>query len=335
MDKKQTVLITGVAGMLGSNFADYLLQRHGDEVTVVGIDNLEGGYIENINSKVIFHKCDCAGDLAFLFLKYNPTVVYHFACYAAEGLSPFIRTFNYNNNLSATANVVNYCVNYKCKLVFTSSMSVYGYGVPPFRETDQCQPIDPYGIAKYACEMDISAAHAQFGLDYAIIRPHNIIGTKQNIWDKYRNVIGIWVRQILNNEPITIYGDGRQTRAFSWVGDYFDPFYKLGFGSNHPNKIYNAGGDQYNTLNEVADMLFEVSGQNTGKLYLQPRFEVKDAYCDHTRIKTDLNLNAKTPLNYMLAQIWQWAQTQPKRDVKQWVNYEIERGIYDYWKIKR
>ena len=82
--------------------------------------------------------------------------MFHFAAYAAEGLSPFIRRFNYTNNLVATANVVNMCIKYNVqRLVFTSSMAVYGIGTPPFDETHAPNPTDPYGVAKYACEMDI------------------------------------------------------------------------------------------------------------------------------------------------------------------------------------
>ncbi|MBO6272621.1 NAD-dependent epimerase/dehydratase family protein [bacterium] len=149
----------------------------------MGIDNLFGGYIENINKDVIFYKRELSSDnLSDLFEKYNFEYVYHFAAYAAEGLSPFIRKFNYSNNILSTVNIINNCINYNVKrLIYTSSMSVYGHGdmkYNRFDENDICAPIDPYGISKYACEMDIKVAGEQHDLDWCIIRPHNIYGEK-------------------------------------------------------------------------------------------------------------------------------------------------------------
>src|SRR6188768_5356 len=148
----KTVLITGVAGMIGSRMAERIL-THKPEYTIIGVDNLSGGYIEHVPKGVKFVNLDLAtADLNELFASGEISYVFHFAAYAAEGLSPFIRKFNYNNNLIATANIVNACIRYNVKrLVFTSSMAVYGEGIPPFTETSVPKPVDPYGVAKYAC----------------------------------------------------------------------------------------------------------------------------------------------------------------------------------------
>ncbi len=217
------ILITGVAGLLGSRLADWIIENH-PEHKVIGIDDLSGGYAENINSKVIFHNINLAKEttqLDQIFNYYKPDYVFHFAAYAAEGLSPFIRTYNYDNNLRATASIINECIRYNIKrLVFTSTLAVYGHGEGGlFDEKQIPKPIDPYGVAKFACEMDIQIAGEQHGLDWCIIRPHNVYGVKQNIWDKYRNVLGIWMFQYMNGEPMTIFGDGNQTRAFSYIDD--------------------------------------------------------------------------------------------------------------------
>jgi len=172
---KKSILITGVAGLIGSKFADWILENTNHKV--VGIDDLSGGYISNIHKDVDFYKFDLVeGDqLNHVFRKESPDIVYHMAAYAAEGLSPFMRTFNYKNNLISTAKIVNCCINYNVKrLVFTSTMAVYGEGKPPFNEKDQPSPLDPYGVAKYACEMDIKIAGLQHGLDWCIVRPHNV-----------------------------------------------------------------------------------------------------------------------------------------------------------------
>lgn len=317
--------------MLGSHFADWAIENH-PEYEVVGIDNLEGGYLENVHPKVNFYQMNVGDDLTHIFENRNVEVFYAFGCYSAEGISPFMRRFNYTNNLVSTANVVNFCIKYKVKLVYASSMSVYGHGTPPFREDHPCFPIDPYGIAKYAGELDIQAAHHQHGLDYYIIRPHNIIGERQNIWDKYRNVIGIWMRQILNNEPLTIYGDGNQTRAFSWVHDYCPIFWGVGQKVQFKDKIFNCGGDQHYTLNEVANLLLEITKSPQEIVHLQKRHEVYNAYCDHSLIKSVMNFQESTNLKTMLEKMWNWAKVQPKRPIKEWDTFELEEGLYDFWK---
>ena len=179
------ILITGVAGLLGSRLADWIIENQPD-ATVIGVDDLSGGYVENIHEDVIFYPIKVEGkELNEVFSKHDIDYVYHFAAYAAEGLSPFIRTFNYTNNLVATANIVNNCINHDVKsLVFTSRMAVYGENNPPFAEELDCNPTDSYGVAKAACEKDIQIAGEQHGLDWCIIRPHNVYGKKQNIWDK-------------------------------------------------------------------------------------------------------------------------------------------------------
>ena len=201
------ILITGVAGLLGSNLADWIVAN--TEHKVVGIDDLSGGYKDHVNNLVNFYDYNILDDdIEKLFESYNFDIVYHFAAYAAEGLSPFVRQFNYKNNLVTTSKLVTLSIKYGIgRLVFTSSMAVYGNNTVPFKEMYAPQPIDPYGIAKMACERDIQIAGEQHGLDWCIIRPHNVYGEKQNIWDKYRNVLGIWMNKHLNAQPITLFGD--------------------------------------------------------------------------------------------------------------------------------
>ncbi len=271
------VLITGVAGLLGSRLADWIIENTDGEV--VGIDDLSGGYIENVNSEVTFYKKNLVtDDIEYLFDKYNFDIVYHFAAYAAEGLSPFIRQFNYENNLVTTSRIINQCITHDVsRLVFTSTMAVYGRGTPPFDEKDLPQPIDPYGVAKYGCEMDIQIAGEQHGLDWCIIRPHNVYGVKQNLWDKYRNVLGIWMYQYMNGEDMTIFGDGEQTRAFSFIDDTLEPMWKAGTQDNCSKEIINLGGTKFYSIKEANNILKEVlGGGNT--VHLEPRHEVKDAH---------------------------------------------------------
>ena len=325
------VLITGVAGLLGSRLADWIIENTDD--TVIGIDDMSGGYEDNVHEDVILYKEDLStDDISEIFEHHKPDVVYHLAAYAAEGLSPFIRKFNYSNNLVSTASVINECIKHDVRrLVFTSSMAVYGHGEPPFTEDDLPNPIDPYGIAKYGAEMDIKIAGEQHGLDWCIIRPHNVYGVKQNVWDRYRNVLGIWMYQYMNGEDMTIFGDGEQTRAFSFIDDTLEPMWKAGIRENCSKEIINLGGTKFYSIKEANNILKEVlGGGNT--IHLEPRHEVKDAHPTWDKSVELLEFEDKTSLHDGLKQMWEWVQTQPQRERFHWGNYEIEKGIYNYWK---
>lgn len=326
------ILVTGVSGLLGSRFSSWLLEQN-KNINVIGIDDLSGGYIENIDPKIKFYEVNCLDDkINKIFKETKPELVYHFAAYAAEGLSPFIRKFNYNNNLLSTANIVNNCINHNVKrLIFTSSMAVYGNNVPPFDENMLRNPIDPYGVAKAACEQDIEIAGIQHGLDWCIIRPHNVYGKNQNIWDKYRNVLGIWMYQNLNNQPITIYGSGDQKRAFSYIDDCLNPLWLAGTSKLASKQIINLGGIKEYSINDTADIILEVMGYGK-KVYLEERHEVKYAWSTWKKSQDILFYEDKTSLKNGLTEMWNWAKTQPNRIQKKWDSYEVEKGIYSYWK---
>ncbi len=325
------VLITGVAGMIGARLADWIAD-HKPEIEIVGIDDLSGGYLENINPKVQFYKQNLADDISAIFEKEKPDIVYHLAAYAAEGLSPFVRVFNYQNNLIATTRVITQCIKHRVKrLVYTSSMSVYGRGKVPFDERDQQAPIDPYGVAKYAAEMDVQIAHEQHGLDFCIIRPHNVYGAKQNIWDKYRNVLGIWMFRLMCDEPVSIFGDGEQKRAFSYIDDITEPLWNAAVRPEASGQIINLGGIHECTINEAADTLIKVVGHGK-KVHLEARHEVKHAWSTYQKSIDLLGFEHRTNLEEGLTKMWEWALTQPKRHQFEWTQYELEVGVYSYWK---
>lgn len=338
----KTVIVTGCAGLLGSHFCRHLIEKG---YHVVGIDDLSGGYAEYLPpvgpEKFEFWPIDLSEGrhaeqtLEHIFIDPRRDIVacYHFAAYAAEGLSPFIRSFNYRNNILASAAVINACINHNVKLIFTSSMAVYGNQEPPFTEKMTPCPVDPYGVAKYAVEMDIKIAAEQHGLRYNIIRPHNVVGIYQNIWDKYRNVAGIFIRRILDQEPLLIYGDGEQTRAFSDIAFYMEPFEKL--ISDHHNETYNIGADKEWTINQLADTVCQVARWNghfnSSVCHVEARHEVRHAYSDHSKAKDELGFKDNTYIVKVLDEMFAWAMKEPKRETKK-MRYEVHRGIYDYWK---
>ena len=326
------VLITGVAGFLGSRLADWIIE-HIPDAEVIGIDNLSGGYKENLHDLVEFFPVDILDDkVSEVFSTYRPDYVFHFAAFAAEGLSPFVRSHNYRNNLEATSKIVTECIkNDVTRLIFSSTMGVYGDNPTPFYESDQPNPIDPYGIAKYACELDIRVAGEHHGLDWCIIRPHNVYGVKQNIWDRYRNVLGIWMHQHINGLPMTIYGDGEQTRAFSYIDDCLEPLWKSSQESSCSKQIINLGGTKHYSMNEANEIIREVMGGGTLS-YKEKRYEVKNAYSSYQKSIDLLGYNDKTSLIDGLTTMWNWVKTQPNRVSKRFDHYELDKGLYSFWK---
>ena len=284
-------LVTGGAGFIGAHVTNHLI-KSGHKVIV--IDNLSGGFLENINKKAIFIKGTILDKelLENLFNEYKFDYVFHLAAYAAEGLSHFIRNFNYQNNLIGSINLINLSVLHKIKcFVFTSSIAVYGEGQLPMREDLTPTPEDPYGVSKYAVELDLKCAKEMFDLDYVIFRPHNVYGEFQNIGDRYRNVIGIFMNQLLKGESLTIFGDGSQTRAFSYIDDVAPHIANSINIKSAYNKIFNIGGDIDYSVNELAKTTMEVMGLSQDINYQPARNEVLHAYADHTNAKETFNLD--------------------------------------------
>jgi UDP-glucose 4-epimerase len=319
------VLITGVAGLIGSRLAKWIVEN--TDAEVFGIDDLSGGYAENIPPGVTWHHRDLVHprtDLNWLFDLVGPDYVFHFAAYAAEGLSPFMRCHNYRQNLIPAAKLITASIRHKVKrLVFASSMAVYGVGLPPFDETHDPKPIDPYGIAKWAIEQDLAAARAQHGLDYCVIRPHNVYGPHQNIWDLYRNVLGIWVRQVIKGLPLTIYGDGKQVRQFTYVDDIVEPLWRAAVSKEASCQTVNLGGPRHMSIGEAAGVLCDVAGYRAAIAYLPARHEVREAFCTYQKSIDLLGYQHKTGFATGLKTMLDWARTQPDRPQKRWIEYEL------------
>ena len=331
------ILITGVAGLLGSRLATWILDNTEHKVT--GIDNLSGGYAENVDKRVDFHNIDLMDNfnqIDNLFNEKQFDIVYHLAAYAAEGLSPFIRVFNYKNNLMSSVNLINNSIKYGVnRFVFTSSMAVYGGSQnPPFNEDLIPSPIDPYGIAKFSVEQDLKVAYDQHGLNYTIIRPHNVYGINQNIWDRYRNVLGIWMYQIMNGDNPTVFGDGEQTRAFSYVDDVLEPLWNASQRDNCIDQIINLGGIKSYSINQAAEAVIKITGTSLEPVHLEQRHEVKHAWTTWDKSVDLLDFKHQIDLEEGLSRMWAWAQKQPMRDRFTWESFELEKNIYDFWKVK-
>lgn len=325
-------LVTGGAGFIGSYVAKELLEM-GHQVIV--LDDLSGGTTENIPEGAHFHEGSILDvDLIeALFQEHQFDYVYHLAAYAAEGLSHFIRRYNYQNNLIGSVNLINAAVNYKVQcFVFTSSIAVYGKNDLPHHEGQIPAPEDPYGIAKYAVEMDLRSAHELFGLNSIIFRPHNVYGSVQNIGDKYRNVIGIFINQILEEKPLTIFGDGQQSRAFTHISDVA-PY--IAHSINHPkaiNQVFDIGADETYTVNQIADEVIKAMNQPTQKKYESARKEMVHAYSNHTKFRSYFNAKSPMKLKDGLEEMANFVMKSGPKSTTEFQAIEIEKNLPESWK---
>lgn len=331
----RTVLVTGGAGFIGSHVADELLKR-GYEVVV--LDDLSGGFRDNVNPRARFFQGSIVDETLVqrLFAEWRFSHVFHLAAYAAEGLSHFIRKFNYENNLIGSTNLINAAVNYDVKcFVFTSSIAVYGQNQLPMTENMVPEPEDPYGIAKYAVEMDLKAAKRLFGLNSIVFRPHNVYGERQNIGDKYRNVAGIFMNKIMLGETLPIFGDGEQTRAFSYIGDVAPVIAGSVEVPGAYNETFNVGADQPFTVNQLARAVSDAMGADVKIQYLPARLEVKHAYSSHEKVAEILGYRATTSLEEGIARMAEWVKLRGARQSQPFGALDIERQLPSAWRAAK
>jgi len=324
-------LVTGGAGFIGTHVVNELI-KGGHKVVV--LDDLSGGFIDNVNPKAEFIK-GSVEDFALLeklFRKHKFDYVYHLAAYAAEGLSHFIKRFNYSNNLIGSVNLINESVKHKVKcFVFTSSIAVYGNQKPPMSEDMIPIPEDPYGIAKYAVEMDLRVTHEMFGLNYIIFRPHNVYGEYQNIGDRYRNVVGIFMNQLMQGKQLTVFGDGSQTRAFSYIGDIAPCIANSVNNTNAYNQVFNIGADKEYSVNELAAATMDAMQLKGEIRHLPGRNEVLHAFSDHSKVKKIFPSGNTVSLHDGLNAMAKWAKRTGIRKSKKFEEIEITEKLPPIW----
>jgi UDP-glucose 4-epimerase len=316
---------------MGSHLTSELISR-GHVVTV--LDDLSGGFTENLdaNVRLIEGSVSNAALVNAMFSQERFDYVFHLAAYAAEGLSHFIKKFNYENNLIGSVNLINASINYGVKcFVFTSSIAVYGKNQIPMTEEMVPMPEDPYGIAKLAVEQELRVSHEMFGLDYVIFRPHNVYGEKQNIGDRYRNVVGIFMNQIMQDQPLTIFGDGEQTRAFTYIQDVAPVIADAPFNPRAKNQVFNVGADTAYSVNALAQQVAKAMGVPAKIEYLEPRNEVKHAFSSHKRLEDIFGYKAKFSLESGIEAMAGWAKAVGAKRSKPFDNVEIMKNMPASW----
>lgn len=310
-----TVLITGVAGFMGSHLADAFLDRGH---SVVGIDNLIGGYLESVPTGVQFHRVDLDDLSAINELFVGVDLVVHSACTAYEGLSVFSPSLVVRNTIQITTNVMSACIRAKVpKIVYLSSMARYGaQPIVPFTEDMVPNPQDPYGIAKYSSELIIRNISETHGMKFTILVPHNIIGPRQKFDDPFRNVASIMINRILQGKPPIIYGDGTQMRCFSFIDDVINPLLLACEPEVANGMTINVGPDEeYLTINQLSELIGRLMGTEITPIYMPGRpQEVKNANCSAELARKVLNYKTSTTLESGLLSLIEYIKEKGPRD---------------------
>ena len=318
----ERVFITGVAGFLGSHLADAFLQR-GDRVS--GIDNLLGGSIDNVPKGVDFRVVDCNDRPAYSDMLVDTKLVYHCAALAHEGLSVFsphlINTHGCNASVGVLSTAIAHGVQ---RFVYCSSMARYGANPVPYTESQEPHPVDPYGISKYAFELMLRALCVEHGIEFNIAVPHNIIGPRQRYDDPYRNVASIMISRMLSGQQPIIYGDGSQTRCFSFVADVVPSLLRLGIDPSVCAQVVNLGPDEQ--VVSILDLAREVAGLldfDLHPIFMPPRpLEVKAAFCSSDKARCLLGYQTTYTLRQGLGEMIAWIRVKGPAEFR--YSYEIE-----------
>jgi UDP-glucose 4-epimerase len=311
------ILVTGAAGFMGSHLADALVAK-GHEVH--SVDDLSGGFMRNVNPACKFKQLDLRDREATnkYVSEIKPELIYHLAADATEGRSQFTPVQCTERNYMAYLNTLVPAIRSGAlkKVVLTSSMSVYGAQTPPFSEDLDRKPEDIYGLAKTAMERSTEILSEVHNFDYTIIRPHNVYGPRQNLSDPYRNVMSIFINCLMNNKNFYVYGDGEQTRAFSYIDDFTPYITKAGFDDKVNGEIFNIGPVEEVTINHLGEIVLEkyFGTKDWDKKYtpkhLPPRpKEVKEAYCTVDKARKMLGYNTTVHLEDGIEKMIAWARS--------------------------
>ena len=335
MMTKYNILITGVAGFLGSHLSEKLLDL-GHKV--IGVDNMIGGYEDNIHKDIEFHNLDCSDFSKVKKIMKNIDIVYHCAATAHEGLSVFSPYEITKNNYLASVSIFSAAVNEKVKrIIFCSSMARYGDQQTPFTEDMIPKPVDPYGISKVAAEDVLKNLCDLNNIEWVIAVPHNIIGPRQIYTDPYRNVVSIFLNRMLQGKPPIVYGDGEQKRCFSYIDDCLSCLIPMLDQKNLNKQVINIGPDEeFVTVNKVVEICSNITGSNFEAVYKEDRpREVKHATCSADKARKLLNYETKVSLSDGVKKTYDYIKKRGPKDFNYRLTIEIDNDLTpDTWKNK-
>ena len=285
-------LVTGGAGFIGSALVRALLER-GDG-TVAVLDNLLTGKEANlaeVAGRIVFHRTDIRDAEATARAISGATHVFHLAAIPSVPRSIDDPVPSHEVNIDGTFNVLRACAEAKVKrVVYAASSSAYGDTlVLPKVETMAPQPKSPYAAQKLMGEYYCSVFHSCFGLETVALRFFNVYGPRQDPSSPYSGVLSLFMKALLGRTSPTIFGDGEQSRDFTYVEDVAALVIKAAFAPGVAGKMYNAGNGGRYTLNFLWDLLQRIEAVTLPAKYGPPRAgDVRDSQADTTLAVRDL-----------------------------------------------
>ncbi len=272
---KEKILVTGGAGFIGSHLCELLLHNGHP---VVAIDNLTTGRLDNIQHLLTvpgfqFVRETINNRLVLDRLTSEADIIVHLAAVVGVKLIVEDPVNTIATNIMGTEAVLTTANRYGCKVMLASTSEVYGKGFKvPFNEEDDCV-MGPtshsrwsYATSKAIDEFLGLAYYHQFGLPVVVMRFFNTVGPRQT--GRYGMVVPRFVRQALTNEPITVYGDGEQSRCFADVGDIVDATFKLASHPGAVGEVFNIGSTEEVTICELAERVITATGSQSKIVYV-------------------------------------------------------------------
>jgi len=308
-------LVTGGAGFIGSHLSDALLKNG---YGVVVLDNESTGFRENIPSEATYIKGDVKtpNDVEKAFAE-GIDVVFHVAGQASTIKSFHDPLSDLNTNIIGTVNVLEMCLKMKVRrLIYASSMTCYGHPENiPTVEDNPCRPISYYGITKYAAERYVHTMAARNDLDFDFnvtsFRMFNVYGERQSLENPYQGVMAIFISNVLNNEPITIHSDGKQSRDFIFISDVVNAWLSSVDNPQAHGQVFNLGTGTGLSINRLVDFILKASGKDRDSYpvtYSSERpGDQRHMRADVTKAKSVLNWSPVVKLENGMQKTVKWA----------------------------
>ncbi len=301
-------LVTGGAGFIGSNLVKRLV-KEGHKVTV--IDDLSTGKRENLIDDVVFYEKNICDNLSDIF-KNRFDAVFHLAALPRVQFSIKEPVKTNNANINGTLNLLNFCRNFKVKrFVFSSSSSVYGDQEElPLNEGMIANPLSPYALQKLVGEVYCKLFNSLYGLETVGLRYFNVYGPGQDPEGDYAGLIPKFIRLINESVSPVIYGDGEQTRDFSFVSDVVEANILAANVESGFGEVFNVGGGNNVSVNGVTKLILKFSGKNVDVIHGEPVVEARHSLADVGKSKRILSWEPKVKFEDGLKKTYEYFTNQ-------------------------
>jgi len=311
----KTVLVTGGAGFIGSHIVDKLLQK---KYKVIVADNLSTGNKKFLPKDIPFIKADVSKqkEVEKVFAENKIHIVIHIAGQPSIVNSFTDPSLDFSTNFTGTMNMILTAKKYKVKrFLYASSMTVYGNQKKlPIEESNPCVPINYYGVAKYAAERFVHITAEKENMDVTSFRMFNVYGPRQSLTNPYQGVLAIFAGNVLRNEQITIFGDGKQGRDFVYVDDVANVWVDAIENEKSFGEIFNIGNGRQTSMVTLAKTVIKACGEDPKKypiIFKEKRpGDQRYIEADITKARKLLHFNPEFPLEEGLRKTLTWAKQQ-------------------------